>query len=157
MMIKSIHKLLVPSRAEDFVALAEFFAALGVARGESWQGRRSKGAKFDAPEAGVEIGFGAGFPDADVVIECDSADTLYDVAQRHGLEVAEEIADQDWGARMFVLSLPAGAGRVAVFSYNEDWRTKHVAGSLSAAGKRFAIVVSRFNAFITERLLAGAL
>jgi len=29
-------------------------------------------------------------------------------------------------------------------------------GGLSAAGKRFAIVVSRFNAFITERLLQSA-
>ncbi|HMC63193.1 MAG TPA: 6,7-dimethyl-8-ribityllumazine synthase [Candidatus Solibacter sp.] len=30
-------------------------------------------------------------------------------------------------------------------------------GQLSAAGMRFAIVVSRFNSFITERLLAGAM
>jgi 6,7-dimethyl-8-ribityllumazine synthase len=30
-------------------------------------------------------------------------------------------------------------------------------GQLSAAGLRFAIVVSRFNSFITDRLLAGAL
>jgi 6,7-dimethyl-8-ribityllumazine synthase len=30
-------------------------------------------------------------------------------------------------------------------------------GTLSAAGKRFAIVVSRFNAFITERLLMSAI
>jgi 6,7-dimethyl-8-ribityllumazine synthase len=30
-------------------------------------------------------------------------------------------------------------------------------GELSAAGLRFGIVVSRFNSFITERLLAGAL
>src|SRR6266545_3176859 len=30
-------------------------------------------------------------------------------------------------------------------------------GQLSAAGLRFAVIVSRFNGFITERLLAGAL
>src|ERR1039457_7234243 len=30
-------------------------------------------------------------------------------------------------------------------------------GQLSAAGLRFAIVVSRFNSFLTERLLSGAL
>jgi 6,7-dimethyl-8-ribityllumazine synthase len=34
---------------------------------------------------------------------------------------------------------------------------KTVEGNLSAAGLRFAIVVSRFNSFVTERLLAGAL
>ncbi len=31
-----------------------------------------------------------------------------------------------------------------------------IEGGLSAAGLRFALVVSRFNSFITERLLAGA-
>src|SRR5215813_9566038 len=34
---------------------------------------------------------------------------------------------------------------------------KQVSGELSAAGMRFGIVVSRFNSFITERLLAAAL
>ena len=32
-----------------------------------------------------------------------------------------------------------------------------IRGELSAAGLRFGVVVSRFNSFITERLLAGAL
>jgi 6,7-dimethyl-8-ribityllumazine synthase len=32
-----------------------------------------------------------------------------------------------------------------------------VQGDLDATGSRFAVVVSRFNSFITERLLAGAL
>ncbi|MGH9536923.1 MAG: 6,7-dimethyl-8-ribityllumazine synthase [Terriglobales bacterium] len=35
-------------------------------------------------------------------------------------------------------------------------RPKALEGKLSAAGKRFAIVVSRFNAFITDRLLQSA-
>jgi 6,7-dimethyl-8-ribityllumazine synthase len=35
-------------------------------------------------------------------------------------------------------------------------RLKAVEGKLNAAGKRFAIVVSRFNAFITDRLLQSA-
>jgi len=34
---------------------------------------------------------------------------------------------------------------------------KVIEGQLNAAGLKFAIVVSRFNGFITERLLAGAL
>jgi len=32
-----------------------------------------------------------------------------------------------------------------------------IEGQLSSAGLRFALVVSRFNSFVTERLLAGAL
>ena len=35
--------------------------------------------------------------------------------------------------------------------------SKVIEGQLSAAGLRFAIVVSRFNSFISERLLAGAM
>jgi 6,7-dimethyl-8-ribityllumazine synthase len=35
-------------------------------------------------------------------------------------------------------------------------RVKAVEGKLNASGKRFAIVVSRFNAFITDRLLQSA-
>lgn len=157
-MIKSFHKLLVARNAKDYAALAEVFAALGLGRGESWKGRRSQGVKFEAREAGVEIGFGGGFPDADLVLECDSADALYDLARKRGLPITAAIHDEDWGARLFTLELPAGAGRLAVFSYNQTWREKAAGeGKLDARGKRFAIVVSRFNAFITERLLEGAL
>jgi 6,7-dimethyl-8-ribityllumazine synthase len=156
-MVKSFHKLLVPAREEDFKVLVEFFEAMGLARGEAWQGRRSTGIKLEAPSAGVEVGMGEGFPDADLVIEADSADVLYEAAKRHGYKVVEDIADHDWGARMFTVELPAGAGRLAVFSYNVDWRTPSVEGKLDAAGLRFGVVVGRFNAFITERLTAGAL
>jgi 6,7-dimethyl-8-ribityllumazine synthase len=36
-------------------------------------------------------------------------------------------------------------------------KPKSITGNLNAAGLRFGIVISRFNSFITERLLAGAL
>ena len=39
----------------------------------------------------------------------------------------------------------------------EKLQPKPIGGELSAAGLRFGIVVSRFNSFITDRLLAGAL
>jgi 6,7-dimethyl-8-ribityllumazine synthase len=156
-MIRSIHKLLVPKREKDYAALVDFFAALGLARGESWDGRRSKGVKFDAREAGIEVGFGEGFPDADLVIEVDSADVVYDIAQKRKFKIIDKIADADWGARIFTLEMPAGAGRLCIFSYNEDWRAQNTAaGKLNATGLKFAIIVARFNAFITERLLAGA-
>ena len=34
---------------------------------------------------------------------------------------------------------------------------REIQGELTAAGPRFAVVVSRFNSFVTDRLLAGAL
>lgn len=156
-MIKSIHKLLVAKSDDEYKSLLAFFDALGLMHGESWDGQRSKGVKFDAPEAGVELGFGQGFPDADLVFECDNADELYAQAKRHGIKIVDEIQDLDWGAHLFTVEMPAGAGKLAIFSYNENWRNKTIEADLNATGMRFAIVVSRFNAFITERLLAGAL
>ena len=39
---------------------------------------------------------------------------------------------------------------------NKPFHGKEVRGAANAAGLRFALVVSRFNSFITDRLLAGA-
>src|SRR5258706_12536160 len=40
---------------------------------------------------------------------------------------------------------------------NESFTPKQLRPNGNAAGLRFALVVSRFNSFITERLLSGAL
>ncbi len=40
---------------------------------------------------------------------------------------------------------------------NQKIQPRQIRGELEAAGLRFGVVVSRFNSFITERLLAGAL
>jgi 6,7-dimethyl-8-ribityllumazine synthase len=155
-MIKSIHKLLVPKNEADYQALLAFFNALGLMQGESWKGERSKGVKFQSADSGIEVGMGEGFPDSDLVIECDNADMIYAQAQRHKLTILDEPRDTNWGARLFLLELPANFGKAAIFSYNEA-PNKTLEGDLNASEMKFAIVVARFNAFITERLLSGAL
>ncbi|PYU23898.1 MAG: 6,7-dimethyl-8-ribityllumazine synthase [Acidobacteria bacterium] len=40
---------------------------------------------------------------------------------------------------------------------SDDFQPHEIRGSLDASGMRFGLVVSRFNSFITERLLAGAM
>ncbi len=40
---------------------------------------------------------------------------------------------------------------------DENKKYREIQGELTAAGLRFALVVSRFNSFVTERLLDGAL
>jgi 6,7-dimethyl-8-ribityllumazine synthase len=141
---------------EEYQTLLTFFDELGLMHGESWDGKRSKGVRLDAPEAGIELGVGEGFPDADMVIECDNADMLYAQAKRHNMTIVDDIDELDWGAKLFTLEMPANAGKLAIFSYTDNWRNKTVEADLNAAGMRFAVVVSRFNAFVTERLLAGA-
>jgi len=156
-MIKSFHRLFVANDQNEYKNLTEFFAALGLIPGEKWEGRRSRGLKLEAPEAGVEIGMGEGFPKADLVIEVDNADVIYEVVTKRKMKILEDIRDADWGTRMFTIELPGDAGKLAVFSYKEDWRHSNLEPKLDSAGKKFAVVVSRFNAFITERLLSGAL
>src|SRR5271163_762714 len=47
--------------------------------------------------------------------------------------------------------------KVTFLKYAKSGDHESIQGSLHAEGKRFAIVVARFNSFITERLLDGAL
>jgi 6,7-dimethyl-8-ribityllumazine synthase len=154
--IRSFHRLLLPASDEDFRSLDEFFSALGFAPGESWTGRRSKGRKFEAFESGVELAMGEDMPAAELVVEVDNADIVAEAARAKGFTFVNEIADCDWGARLFVLKIPAGFGNLAVFSYNTNWRQPTRESQLDATGMKFAVIVSRFNAFITERLLTAA-
>ena len=147
---------MVPASDADFAALEQFFSALGFAPGEHWEGRRSRGKKFEAFESGIELASGQDMPPAELVVEVDNADIVAEAARARGFEFVSEIADHDWGARVFVLRIPAGFGDLAVFSYNENWRQPTRESHLDSTGMKFALVVSRFNAFITERLLAGA-
>jgi 6,7-dimethyl-8-ribityllumazine synthase len=91
------------------------------------------------------------------VLEAESADQAYELAARQGAQILEEIRDTDWGSRMFIVAAP-GNLRLAVFSYIHPPQSRQpLEGRLTAEGLRFAVVVARFNAFITEKLLAGAL
>jgi 6,7-dimethyl-8-ribityllumazine synthase len=154
--IRSFHRLMLPHSDEDYRSLEEFFSALGFAPGESWDGRRSKGRKFEAFDSGVELAMGQDMPPAELVVEVDNADIVAEAARTKGFTFVSDIADCDWGARLFVLQIPAGFGRLAVFSYNENWRQPTKEAQLDSTGMKFAVIVSRFNAFITERLLTGA-
>ncbi len=155
-MIRSFHRLLLPALDEDFRSLEQFFSALGFAPGEHWNGRGSKGCKFEAFESGIELAMGQDMPNAELVVEVDNADIVAEAARAKGFTFVSEIADCDWGARLFVLKVPAGFGNLAVFSYNENWRQPTKESQLNSTGMKFAVIVARFNAFITERLLAGA-
>ena len=152
--IRSFHRLMLPASDEDYRLLEEFFSALGFAPGENWTGRRSKGQSLRPSSPASNLPRGEGMPEADLVVEVDNADIVAEAARTKGFTFVSDIADCDWGARMFVLQIPAGFGNLAVFSYNENWRQPNKEAQLDSTGMKFAVVVSRFNAFITERLLS---
>mgnify|MGYP006207668821 CR=1 FL=1 len=52
-MIRSVYKLVVLQSEQDYSALTGFLTSLGLTPGEAWDGRGSRGAKFQAPDAGI--------------------------------------------------------------------------------------------------------
>ena len=72
--------------------------------------------------------------------------------------IVSEITETHWNSRLFSATLDSDL-RVGFWESNNPLHGHPVAveGDLSAAGKRFAIVVARWNAVITDRLLQGSL
>ncbi len=48
-------------------------------------------------------------------------------------------------------------GRALNIEQGDELMATYIEGDLQAAGKKFGIIVSRFNSFVSERLLEGAL
>ncbi len=163
-MIKGISILRPAGSAAAYERLSSFFAALGFAPGKGWQEPDSRGVSFLAPLGNLEFVDGS-FPDtADLLIEVTSLDAIHQVAQawlraRDGDgRCLSPITDTHWHARIFTVE-PEPGFRFSFWAWSDPVKGKPVAleGDLSAAGMHFAIVVSRWNAVVTDRLLDGAL
>lgn len=166
--------------------MAGFFAALGFASGRGWddggRGSRgealasgealplqaattSRGASFLAPLGNLEFVDGE-LPDfAPVAIEVTSLDAAHQAAtvwfRGQGLDPAASIspiAETHWKSRYFTVE-PEPGQAFSFWAWTDPVKGKPIAieGDLSAEGMRFAIVVARWNAVITDRLLEGAL
>jgi 6,7-dimethyl-8-ribityllumazine synthase len=173
-MIRSIIFPRVLGRSLDDLQLAlELFRALGFAPGNEWHEGGSHGIEMLAPSGGIEFIAAPDGPGVDAMVELSDADAAYEVVKKsapilspkdggkggtpaHGVKIRKEIGDTPYGARLFEVEV--SGLRIGFLTYAK--KPSEVGGleaSLNAAGKRFAIVVSRFNSFITERLLDGTL
>jgi 6,7-dimethyl-8-ribityllumazine synthase len=164
-MIKGISFLRPAGNAAAYERLTGFFSALGFASGKGWQEEGSRGASFLAPLGNLEFVDGAFPATADTLIEVTSIDSAFQAAEAwlraQGGEAASRLAPVSathWGAQLFTVE-PEPGFRFAFWAWSDPLKGKAVAleGDLSAAGMKFAIVVSRWNAVITDRLLEGAL
>jgi 6,7-dimethyl-8-ribityllumazine synthase len=165
-MIKGISFLRPAGSAEAYGRLASFFAALGFAPGPGWQEEKSRGASFLAPLGNLEFVDGAMPTTADVLVEVTSLDAVRQAAEvwlkAHGGDEAvsrlSAIEETHWKSRMFTVE-PEPGMRFTFWAWTDPAKGKPLAleGDLSAEGMRFAIVVARWNAVITDRLLDGAL
>src|SRR6201993_718556 len=162
-MLKSLHIGRYVSKPEDLRALSEFLNAIGF---QLVVGGDSRSAVFSAPIGLLSINaLPSQYPrevldhlkDVNrlIVLEVSNPDDVFAIAEKRQLKVLADSTSPKTGERSFSLALP---GEIIVTVHGQpETQPSGTAGDLRANGKSFAIVVSRFNAFITERLLQGAL
>jgi len=165
-MIKGISFLRPAGSAAVYDRLASFLNALGFARGAGWTEENSRGAAFLAPLGNLEIVDGEFPATADVLVEVTALDAVHQTAQawlksEGGDELGTRLSPitaTHWKSSLFSVE-PEPGFKFSFWAWNDPVKGKPVAveGDLSAAGMKFALVVARWNAVITERLLEGAL
>jgi 6,7-dimethyl-8-ribityllumazine synthase len=162
-MIKAISFLAATHSASDYERLASFFAVLGFTPGKGWDEETSRGASFLAPLGNLEFVDGDMHSMAPVQVEVTQLDAVREAVvawfRGHGQEpMLSPVTETHWKSRTFTVE-PVAGHRFAFWEWLDPFKGRPVAvdGDLSAEGMRFAIVVARWNAVITERLLEGAL
>ena len=170
-MIKGITLVRPTASTQAYDQLSGFFSALGFEPGRGWHLKSdeggSRGAPFLAPLGNLEfvdLAEGGRLPAIPgILIEVTGLDALHQVAKgwldaNAPYARLTEIADTLWKSRSFTVE-PVEGHVFAFWEWSEPLKGKPVAveGDLSAAGMSFAIVVARWNAVITDRLLEGAL
>ncbi len=167
-MIKSITILRRTPSSSSLRSIEKFFDGLGFEPGLNWKDTRSQGSGFIAPVGQVEFVSGEAPALAGIMIQVTGLDTLHGIIHRRGGAARSRrpspIAQTAWGARLFYAE-PAPGARIAFWEWASPEKqpakpgsvARQIEGSLNANGRKFGIVVSRWNSFITERLLQGAI
>jgi 6,7-dimethyl-8-ribityllumazine synthase len=171
-MIKGLTTVAQVASEEAFTQLGELFRALGFEQGKGWDDGTGKGAAFLAPLGNLEFVTGRAPATPAVLVEVTQLDIVHaavkawivahqPVAHQRSEDVAAKLSETaltHWNSRLFTVELAAGLA-VGFWESENPLHNRPVAveGDLSAAGKRFAIVVARWNAVITDRLLQGSL
>jgi 6,7-dimethyl-8-ribityllumazine synthase len=154
-MIKGITTIRHAGSAREFKALSKLFDALGFEPGTPWKTARGQGMPFKVPLGQIEFVEGLEAVHADIWVEVTDLDSLREVLSKEKARIATEVQQTSWDSR-FLVAEPAKGLKVLFWQKNRPAQDA-LEGSLNARGMRFGVVVSRWNSFITERLLQGAL
>ena len=162
-MIKAMTLVHAVPSAEEHDRLASLLAALGFEPGRGWSTEAGRGSSFLAPLGNVEFVSGRVPPTPRLLIEVTQIGEVHAAVAawlgKYGTaDKLNEIAATEWGSRLFTVTL-ASTLEVGFWESENPEHGRPIAleGDLSAAGRRFAIVVARWNAVITDRLLQGSL
>jgi 6,7-dimethyl-8-ribityllumazine synthase len=162
-MLKSLHIGRYVGDPKNLRALAEFLRAIGF---ETVAGEDGRSAILSAPLGLLSLNSLAKEYPPEVrerlkdvnrllVIEVTNPDAVFEIAEKRKFKLLADATHPKTGERSFSLELPDEI--VITIHGKPEESSAAIEGDLNASGKRFAIVVARFNSFITERLLQGAL
>jgi 6,7-dimethyl-8-ribityllumazine synthase len=166
-MIKGISFLRPVGNAAVSDRLASYCSALGFASGKGWQEETNRGVSFLAPLGNLEFVDGQFPPVANLMVEVTSLDAAWQAtdawlkanpaADPRAAQLSA-ITETHWKSRIFTVEPEPGIP-FTFWAWTDPLKGKPVAteGDLSATGMKFAIIVARWNAVITDRLLEGAL
>ena len=147
--------------------LSSLFQALGFEIGKGWNDATGRGAAFLAPIGNLELVAGRAPAVPPILVETTQLDHVH--AAIHQWMLASHRTEEipallsapeltHWNARLFTVKLDEDL-TLGFWQSENPLHNQPVAieGDLSAAGMRFAVVTTRWNTVITDRLLQGAL
>jgi 6,7-dimethyl-8-ribityllumazine synthase len=170
-MIKGLTVVTSIASTDAYERLSGLLHALGFEGGKGWSDTDGRGAAFLAPVGNLEIVTGRAPAVPGLLVQVMGLDAVYSAVRgwmmnpdggRFSTEQVvvrlAAIAPTHWSSRMFTVELAPGL-KVGFWEADDVLQGKPAAmeGDLNAAGMKFAIVVARWNAVITDRLLQGAL
>jgi 6,7-dimethyl-8-ribityllumazine synthase len=166
-MIKGITVVHPASSPAVYDTLVGFFSVLGFEPGKGWNDENSRGTPFLAPVGNLEIVDGAARASAGIWVEVTALEDVRQVVEHwlaknlSAAEAAKRMTATEetfWKSRVFTVE-PIPGFSFAFWEWLDPLKGKPAAleGDLVATGMKFAIIVARWNAVITDRLLQGAL
>ncbi|MGA7158091.1 MAG: 6,7-dimethyl-8-ribityllumazine synthase [Acidobacteriaceae bacterium] len=164
-MIKALTVQAPVASEEAFTQLSQLFQTLGFEPGKGWSEGSGKGAPFLAPVGNLEFTVGRKPAEPLLLVEVTNLDAVHAAVKawfsNQPSNPSAKLSEPErthWNSRLFAVQLAADLSLGFWESENPlHNRPIAVEGDLSAANKRFAIVVARWNAVITDRLLQGSL
>jgi 6,7-dimethyl-8-ribityllumazine synthase len=166
-MIKGITLVSAIASEAEFDRVASLFSALGFEQGKGWQDAQGRGSAFLAPVGNLEFVAGRAPAVPPVLIEVTQLDHIRSLVEKWLLTSSrsEEIADilsaaelTHWNSRLFSVQISPEL-RIGFWQSENPLHGQPdaIEGDLSAANMRFAVVTTRWNTVITDRLLQGSL
>jgi 6,7-dimethyl-8-ribityllumazine synthase len=160
-MIRSLWIYQIAKSAKDFNLVVHLFERLGIKGVQSDGSTGGRFAAFFPPDSRFHFfspNDGSSFQPPDLYVDVTDPFAALEVVRELGFTIVSGMSPEQISERGFRAELPGGTTLIIGGPIPNEAldRIQALSGNLTGTARCFAIVVSRFNSFITERLLQGA-